>query len=85
MDDYKVELWLDDEFLYGRLLCESDLERTYRVEERDHLIKQQFWGGYSRHNEIWQVETDGAGVERERMLVKNDAIMMYSPLLENHE
>lgn len=83
VDDYKVELWLDDEFLYGRLLCESGLERTYRVEERDHLIKQQFWGGYSRHNEIWQVETDGAGVERERMLVKNDAIMMYSPLLEN--
>lgn len=83
MDDYKVELWLDDEFLYGRLLCERPLEREYRVEERNHLIRQQFWGGYSRHNEIVQVVTDRDGNETERLLVTNDAIMMYAPLLED--
>jgi vancomycin resistance protein VanW len=83
LDDFKVELWLDDEFLYGRLLCENPLEREYRVEERNHLIRQQFWGGYSRHNEIVQVVTDREGNESERLLVKNDAIMMYAPLLED--
>jgi vancomycin resistance protein VanW len=85
MDDYKVELWLDDEFLYGRLLCERPLEREYRVEERNHLIRQQFWGGYSRHNEIVQVVTDRDGNESERLLVTNDAIMMYAPLLEDRK
>jgi len=83
MDDYKVELWLDDDFLYGRLMCENPLEKEYRVEERNHLIRQQFWGGYSRHNEIVQVVTDRDGNESERLLVKNDAIMMYEPLLGN--
>jgi vancomycin resistance protein VanW len=83
MDEFKVELWLDDTFLYGRLLCENPLEREYRVEERNHLIRQQFWGGYSRHNEIVQVVTDRDGNETERLLVKNDAIMMYAPLLED--
>lgn len=83
VDDYRVELWLDDEFLYGRLLCESPLEVEYRVEERNHEIRQQFWGGYSRHNEVVQVVTDGDGVESERVLVRNDAIMMYAPFLED--
>lgn len=83
MDAYKVELWMDDTFLYGRLMCERPLEREYRVEERNHLIRQQFWGGYSRHNEIVQVVTDRDGNESERLLVTNDAIMMYAPLLED--
>ncbi len=85
VDDYKLELWLDDEFLHGRLLCESPIENKYRLEERNHLIRQQFWGGYSRHNEIFQVMTDPEGNESERLLVKNDAIMMYAPLLEDRQ
>ena len=82
VDDFLVELWLDDEFLHGRLLCESKPRETYRVEERNHEIRQQFWGGYSRHNEIVQVKTDEDGRESERLLVQNDAIMMYAPFLE---
>ena len=83
VNDFRLELWMDDEFLYGRLLCECPLEESYRVEERNPLIRQQFWGGYSRHNEIVQVVTDKEGKESERLLVKNDAIMMYAPLLED--
>lgn len=81
--DFKVELWLDEKYLHGRLLCECELENCYRVEERNHTIKQQFWGGYSRHNEIVRIVTDSEGCESEQLLVKNDAIMMYSPLLED--
>ena len=83
VDDFKLELWLDDEFLHGRLLCETPLENSFRVEERNHQIKQQFWGGYTRHNEIVQIETDSDGKETERLLAQNNAIMMYSPLLED--
>lgn len=80
--DFKLELWLDEKYLHGRLLCDGLLGCSYRVEERNHQIKQQFWGGYSRHNEIVRIETDPDGNEFEKLLVKNDAIMMYSPLLE---
>jgi len=85
VDDFKLELWMDEKYLYGRLLCETPLENSYRVEERNHQIKQQFWGGYSRHNEIVQIVTDRDGHESEHLLVENNAIMMYSPLLETRE
>ncbi len=81
--DFKIELWLDQKHLHGRLLCKGGLENKYRVVEKNHLIKQQFWGGYSRHNEIVRIETDPQGNETEHLLVKNDAIMMYNPLIED--
>lgn len=83
VDNYRVELWLDDKYLHGRLLCESELSDVYRVEERNHEMRMQFWGGYSRHNEIVQVVRHQDGTEDERLLVRNDAIMMYAPFLEN--
>ena len=85
VDDYRIELWLDDENLYGRLLCESKLDDEYRVEERNHEMRMQFWGGYSRHNEIVQVVRHSDGTEDERLLVRNDAIMMYAPFLEDQK
>ena len=45
----------------------------------------QFWGGYSRHNEIVQVVRHSDGTEDERLLVRNDAIMMYAPFLEDQK
>ena len=46
-------------------------------------MDQAAWGGYVRHNrlvrEVWSLE--GAWI-REEPLFTNDAIMMYSPLLE---
>lgn len=85
VDHYRIELWIDDEYLYGRLLCESEQRDEYRVEERNHEMRTQFWGGYSRHNEIVQVITRPDGSEDERELVRNDAIMMYAPFIENRE
>ena len=85
VDDFRVELWLDDEYLYGRLLCESELKQEYRVEERNHEMRMQFWGGYSRHNEIVQVISYPDGREEERHLVRNNAIMMYAPFIEDRK
>jgi vancomycin resistance protein VanW len=45
-------------------------------------MKQQYWGGYSRHNQIFQVETTAEGDCHERLLVENHAIMMYNPFLD---
>ena len=72
----------DDEFLHGELLADKPLENTYEVFETDHLIKLQPWGGYTRHNRIWQRSTsliDG-GIETS-LVTENHAIMMYEPLL----
>lgn len=54
------------------------------MEERNHLIKQQFWGGYTRHNQIFQIE-QRKDIKSEKLLVENHAIMMYNPFLENKQ
>jgi len=44
-------------------------------------MKLQYWGGYSRHNQIVQIEKNGNDIN-EKLLVENHAIMMYNPFLE---
>jgi len=78
---FQLRLWIDETHLHGELYSSSEINASYRIEERNHLMKQQDWGGYSRHNQIVQIETHINGNETERLLVENHAIMMYSPFL----
>ncbi len=78
---FQLQLHLDDTHLIGQLLCSVPKQEEHRLEERNHLIKQQYWGGYSRHNQIVKISTDTAGKYTETLLVENHAIMMYNPIL----
>lgn len=78
---FQLQLWLDDTHLHGALLSEERIHQVFSIEERNHLIQQQFWGGYSRHNQIFQIEKNGDTI-REKLLVENHAIMMYNPFLK---
>lgn len=82
-DVYKINLWLDDEYLNGELLSSARPNHTFKVIETDHLIKQQWWGGYTRHNKIWKQRFSLTGeYVNEELVAENHAIMMYNPLLE---
>jgi vancomycin resistance protein VanW len=82
---FQIKLWLDETYLNGELLCDTKIEYSYQIEERNHIIKQQFWGGYTRHNEIYQIETDKNNITKERLLAENFAIIMYSPFLSGKQ
>lgn len=78
-----LELWLDEIHLNGRLSSLNELKEKFNIEERNHLIKQQNWGGYTRHNQIFRlIHRDGEFID-EQLVVENHAIMMYNPLLES--
>ncbi len=80
---FKIDLWLDDEYLHGRIKCNHPINKSYEVYETDHRITQQYWGGYTRHNRIWRKVTDNeTGEETNELVTENNAIMMYNPLLE---
>ncbi|MFZ9029249.1 MAG: vancomycin resistance protein, partial [Crocinitomicaceae bacterium] len=80
--DFYLEFWLDDTHLNGRLSCNRSLDRKYQIEERNHIFQQQTWGGYTRHNQIFQLEYDlEDNLLSERLIVENHAIMMYPPFL----
>ncbi len=80
---YCVRLWLDEHYLNGEILCSEPSTHTFQVFETDHQIRQQWWGGFTRHNRIWKRKTalDGT-VEAETLVAENHAIMMYNPLIE---
>lgn len=79
---FVINLWMDKTHLYGELLSKEKLNESYKIEERNHQIKQQSWGGYSRHNQIIKViSTENS--ETEKIIVENHAIMMYNPFLKN--
>lgn len=80
---FRINLWLDDEFLHGCIRSSGAPQFSYEVYETDHCISQQMWGGYTRHNRIWRKITNRDNGETTHELVaENHAIMMYDPLLE---
>ncbi|QCE40191.1 VanW family protein [Psychroserpens sp. NJDZ02] len=79
-NSFVIKLWMDDTHLNGELFSKDKLEDSFKVEERNHQIKQQFWGGYSRHNQIFKIITSPHSIT-EKMIVENHAIMMYDPFL----
>lgn len=78
---FVLELWLDETHLNGKLSSKYKLEETYEVVEKNHVMRTEFWGGNTRHNQIFQIVTDNKGVKTEKLLVENHAIMMYTPFL----
>jgi vancomycin resistance protein VanW len=79
---FQLNVWLDDEYLYGEINADDELPNKYAVVETDHSIKQQWWGGYTRHNKIWKRCLNKEGIcQSEELVAENSAIMMYSPLL----
>ncbi|KXX67077.1 VanW family protein [Flammeovirga sp. SJP92] len=79
---FQLNLWLDQTYLNGSLWSKDKVHQEYEVVERNHQMKQQMWGGYSRHNQIFQIEKEGA-FKKEKLLVENHAVMMYNPFLDN--
>lgn len=80
---FHINLWLDDKYLNGEITCDEELKFKYDIYETDHCFKQQFWGGYTRHNKIWKRITNIVdNTVTEEFVTENNAIMMYNPLLD---
>lgn len=83
--DYQLLLNVGEEYLEGEWRVSDEPEYRFEVIERNHEMKAEYWGGYSRHNEIYQLVYDRDGnLLDDRLLIKNAAIMMYSPFLEGN-
>jgi vancomycin resistance protein VanW len=81
---FQLELYLSDEYLNGKLRADREVEHEYELEEVNHLIQQQRWGGYTRHNRLLKrvINKKTRETEQEFIALENNAIMMYEPFLE---
>ena len=81
-DTFQLRVYLEDDYLIGEWRTESPQNFKYEVYEKEHSIKQEFWGGYTRHNVIYRkVFAYNDTFLRDEYVTENHAIMMYNPLL----
>lgn len=79
---YQFTFTIDKENLYGEIRCSQVQQHIYQIIEKNHLIKKEFWGGYSRNNEIWRQKLLYNKLLSEELITTNHAMMMYEPLLK---
>ncbi len=83
-DTFQLVVWVGKEYLEGEWRVSSPVKYRYKIVERNHKMKSEYWGGYSRHNEIYKQTFNLQGEQIDEMLVaRNAAIMMYPPFLED--
>lgn len=80
--DYQLIIRVGDEYLEGEWKALQPEEYTYKVVEKNHEMKSEFWGGFSRHNELYrQIYDCNNQYIKEEFLFGNSVIMMYNPFL----
>ena len=80
---FRLTVEIRGDQLFGSWEASEELFETIEIEERNHEIRHESWGGYTRHNRLVRVIHDKETGEllREEALVENHAIMMYEPML----
>lgn len=84
--NFQLLLWISDSELHGEWRCEQPRTQKYEVYESKHLISQEWWGGYLRHNAIrrrvFDLDDQQIGDD---FITENHAIMMYEPMLPEYK
>lgn len=82
---FQLFLEINDEYLIGKWLSDKPIQLKYKIFEKDHEIKTEWPGVYSRNNKIFRTIIDKNTNQKlaEEFITKNHALMMYPPLLEN--
>jgi len=80
---WQLVLKITDDHLVGEWRSDQPVGYRYRIVEKNHEIKSEFWGGYSRNNEIFRqvIDPTTGSVIKEEYITENHAVMMYNPLL----
>jgi len=80
---WQLGVSLTETHLTGAWRAEKAIPYAYEVIERNHELKQEWWGGYSRNNAIYRTVTNTkTGAVSEEFVTENHAIMMYNPLIK---
>lgn len=82
---FQLTLEITDQYLIGKWLSDKPINFKYEIFEKDHEIRSEWFGGYSRNNKIFRKVIDKSTNKqiREEFITKNHALMMYEPLLES--
>ena len=82
-DTWRLVLQVTDTHLEGEWRADGPQTCRYEGHEKEHEIRGEYWGGFTRHNTLFRrvLGMDGAELGEE-FITENHAIMMYNPMLE---
>lgn len=81
-ETFQLILRVSRTHLEGALLGEAPPAFRYEVVERDHEMRGEYWGGYTRHNRLFKQTFSLSGeLLSETLAAENHVVMMYSPML----
>lgn len=82
--DFQLELHVGETHLAGQWRSDKPVPFQYEVVEKNHIFKSEYWGGFSRHNELYRRRFSSEGnYIGEEYITENHALMMYSPFLSD--
>lgn len=83
-ETYQLLISVGEVFLEGEWRVSAQPQNRYEIVERNHEMRGEYWGGYTRHNQLYQQVFDyDDQLLDERLLIENAAIMMYAPFLSD--
>ena len=83
---FQLSLNITEHNLEGAWLCNQLPAFKYEVYEKEHYMRSEYWGGYTRHNTIYRRKYDLSGNQlADEYVVENHAIMMYAPFLPDKQ
>lgn len=83
---YQLKVWLTDLELCGTIRVNSQPCEFYKVYEKEHYMKKELFGKYSRHNVIFRKVYDIHNKEiADEYVTENHGLMMYEPFLEDKQ
>lgn len=80
--DFQLCVQVGKDDLFGAWLSALPPDEQYTIAEKNHCIRGEYWGGFTRHNELWREVYDLCGnIIREEFITENHVVMMYEPFL----
>lgn len=80
---YQINVKVGDTHLEGSIYCNTPQTFTYEIIEKNHLMRGELWGGYTRHNELYRKRYNAVNGEfiAEEYVTENHALMTYIPFI----
>jgi vancomycin resistance protein VanW len=81
-EDFQLLINVGEEFLESEWRSTTPPALRYEIIEKNHIMRAEYWGGFSRCNEIYRrtFNLEGQMIDEE-LVTANAALMMYSPFL----
>ena len=80
---WRLSLRVTETHLEGAWRADAPRDRRYQVYEKEHEIRGEYWGGFTRHNTLFRRVYSLDGTELgDEFVTENHAVMMYNPMLE---